>query len=119
MNFLDSVQVANPQAVTIIVPAEDFSSSTITGLLTTIKNTASPRLIVMASAKVKKSKKAEQNELMKWLTDTAHNRHFNAEVKTDDQLYIISESGILYCVLEKGVSQNTLNGILKQADIKQ
>ena len=119
LNFLDSVQVANPHVVVIVIPAEDFSGNSIAGLLATIKNSASPRLVVMASAKVKKNKKAEQHALMKWLTDTTRNKHFNAEVRTDDQLYIVSESGILYSVLEKGVSLNTLNGILKQADIRQ
>jgi len=119
LNFLDSVQVANPHVEVIVIPAEDFSGSSNAGLLATIKNSAPSRLVVMGSAKVKKDKKAEQHELMKWLTDTTYNNHFNAEVKTDDQLYIVSESGILYSVLEKGVSLNTLNGILKQADIRQ
>jgi len=118
-NFLDSVLVANPHVVVVVIPAEDFSGNSISGLLANIKNSASPRLVVMGSAKVKKDKRAEQNELMRWLTDTTHNNHFNADVKTDDQLYIVSESGILYSVLEKGVSLATLNDILKQADIKQ
>ena len=55
---------------------------------------------------------------MQWLTHAGQNIHFDADVTTDNQLYIISESGILYAVLEKGVPPGVIDQLLKQEDVK-
>ena len=60
----------------------------------------------------------DQNALMKWLTNSSENNRFDAEVSTDNQLYVISESGILYAILEKGAPLKVLETVLGQKDIQ-
>lgn len=115
--FMDSLQLANPAVVVIAVPASDFGGSRNTEILSAIKDNSSRKIIVTALAEVKKAK--QKSPLMKWLTNEADNFHFNADVATDDQLYVISESGVLFAVMEKGAPASLINQLLAQDDVKQ
>jgi glutathione peroxidase-family protein len=119
LNFLDSLQVANPSVVIIAVPALDFGGVRNESIIESIKNRPPGNIIVATPGEVKKNKGEKQSRLLRWLTNDADNSHFNAEVATDDQLYFISESGILYAVLEKGVPAAVIDQLLKQDDVKQ
>lgn len=116
--FLDSLQLANPSVVIIAIPANDFGGTGNAETLTAIINKTSRKIIVTAPADVKKEKDRTQNSLMKWLTSNLENFHFDAEVNTDNQLYFVSESGVLYAVLEKGVPTEIIDKLLKQEDVK-
>jgi len=117
VTFLDSLQAAHPAVVVIAVPARDFGGSRNTEILLDIKNNTARKFIVTASADVRKDK--AQSPIMNWLTHDSENPHFGADVDTDNQIYIISESGILYAVLEKGVPIDVIDQLLKQEDVKQ
>lgn len=117
--FMDSLQLAHPAVVIIAVPARDFGGSRNTQILLSVKGNVSRRIIVAAPADVKKANQRSQASIMNWLTHDSENSHFDAEVTTDNQIYIISESGVLYAVLEKGVPAGVIDQLLKQADINQ
>lgn len=117
--FMDSLQLANPSVVVIAVPASDFGGDRNTEIMLTIKDNTSRKIIVAEQADVKKEKNKSQNALMNWLTHEMENFHFDTDVTTDNQLYIISESGVLYAVLEKTVPVGVLDKLLKQEDVKE
>ena len=114
-SYWDSLQTANPKIVLILIPASDFTGS---GDSVVAEN-PSGDIVLSESTDVKKDNGSDQNPIMQWLTDPRKNSHFNADVETDSQLYFISESGVLYAVLNKGVEHEIVDGVLKQADVKQ
>jgi glutathione peroxidase len=115
---LDSLQAANPSFVVIAVPATDFAGNDDSLKIDAIKKNSPRHVIVAAADAVKKSNGAKQNRLLQWLTNSSQNTHFDADVTTDVQLYLISESGILFAVLEKGTPTSLIVQLLKQADVK-
>ena len=119
LRFLDSLQVSNPSAVVIAVPASDYKQANDSITLDGIKKNSSLQLVVAAADGVKKGNGAKQNRLIQWLTSVSANTHFDLDVTTDNQLYVISESGILFAVLEKGAPASLINQLLKQDDVKQ
>ncbi|MBZ5858562.1 hypothetical protein [Flavihumibacter profundi] len=120
LNFLDSLQLSHPDVYIIAIPASDFEASNSTSdLVDSIKRVGIYHFIITNGGYVKKDKGINQYQLMKWLTNDTDNTHFNSDVNTDDQLYFISESGILYAVLEKGAQLDLIDALLKQQDIKQ
>jgi glutathione peroxidase len=118
-SYWDSIQTANPKIAIIIIPSDDFSEAdSISASVDGIKVPPSSKTTVSASVSVKKDKGDRQNPLMQWLTHAGQNTHFDADVTTEKQLYIISESGVLYAVLEKGVPPVVISQLLKQEDVK-
>ena len=111
--FLDSLQKVNASLVIIAVPASDFGGTQNSAILTSIENSVKTSLLITTLSELKKEGGVSQNALMQWLTNRSRNSHFDAEVNTDSQLYVISESGILYCVLEKGAPLSVLRDVLK------
>lgn len=116
--FWDSLQKANPKVAIIIIPANDFGTDTDAVLKTSIVSAAPEGVILASAARVKKDKGQNQNSIMKWLTTGSENSHFDEEVNSDFQIYVISESGVLYAVLEKGVPLSVIDDVLKQDDVK-
>ena len=58
------------------------------------------------------------SEIVNWLSNTSLNNHFSADTVTDERLYFISESGVLYAILEKGASSKIINELINQQDVK-
>lgn len=119
LRFLDSLQQVYPRVAMIAVPAMDFGGAKNAEIMTNIRNENSKGLIIGSPANVKKNKGKDQNSLLKWLTNLSDNKHFNDDVDTDNQLYVISESGILYAVLLKDAPVAVIDIVLRQADIKE
>ena len=119
LRFLDSLQVNNSSITVIVVPATDFKGTNDSVAIDGVKKNSSLHLVVSAAEAVKKSNGAKQNKLLQWLTSASANTHFDIDVTTDSQLYMISESGVLYAVLEKGASNALINQLIKQPDIKE
>ena len=117
INYWDSLQTSNPGVVVFVIPADDISKDTDTTNNNT-QQTSSDKVTVTSIASAKKDKGSSQHPLMQWLTHVVKNSHFDADVETDIQLYVISESGLLYAVLEKGVRQQLIDDVLKQEDVK-
>lgn len=120
LSYLDSLQIAYPSVTILVVPADDFGGLNDSLIITDIKkNISSLHVTIAAECAVKKDKGFRQNPLLKWLTNVAANSHFNDDVETDDQLFIISESGILYAVLVNEFSGSVIKNVLSQPDVKQ
>lgn len=118
--YLDSLQLAYPNVAIIVVPANDFGGQNDASIISDIRNTSSSLHVMMtAECGVKKDNGSKQNSLLKWLTNASSNVHFNDDVETDDQLFVISESGILYAVLVNEFPDNVIKNVLTQVDIKQ
>ena len=117
--FLDSLQVSNPAVIVIAVPATDFKGSNDSLEIESLKGTSHQHVIITAADLVKKVNGSNQNRLLQWLTNASQNTHFDSVVTTDAQLYMISESGVFYGVLEKGTLTALINQLLKQQDVKQ
>lgn len=119
LRFLDSIQANNPSVAVITVPASDYKGANDSLTIDGVKKSNTLKMQVAAADGVKKANGARQNRLMQWLTSVSLNTHFDLDVTTDNQLYVISESGILYAVLEKGAPPGLINQLLKQDDVKQ
>lgn len=116
LKFLDSLLDTYPSLVVLAIPSSEFGDKYDLENLTPVRVNRMKRVIVSASGKVKKAALSQQNGLVKWLTNVSENTHFDGDVLTDDQLYIISESGELYAMMEKGVP---LKAIRMALDMKK
>lgn len=119
LNFWDSVQISNAPLVVILVPADDFGKTVDDSTIAVIKSNLSTNIILSDDVLVKKSEGQNQDPILQWLTHTDENTHFNAEITSGKQIYVVSESGVLYAVLEKGVPAQVLDQLLKQQDVIQ
>ena len=119
LKYLDYLQGQNSSVRVIAVPAVDFGGEISNARLQTIRDSLPLNIIITKPGYVKKESGARQQGLYKWLTRVEENSHFDADVRTNDQLHVISESGILYAVLQKPVAAEAIDQVLKQQDIKK
>jgi glutathione peroxidase-family protein len=119
LKYLNTLQIENSQLAIIAVPAMDFGGEISDKRLKSIRDSIPTNIIVTKPGYVKKQKGNSQHKLFKWLTSVDENSHFDVDVQTDDPLYLISESGILYAVLHKTVTTEVLVQLLKQPDVKE
>ena len=119
LSFFDSLQKANPAVVVIVFPALDFGGDSNTAILNNIKNDSTLSVIITAATQVTKASGNLQHPLLNWLTHDTENSHFNSEILTDNQLFLISETGVLYAVLEKGTPAGVIDELLDQQPVIQ
>jgi hypothetical protein len=86
--------------------------------MVSLKTKSPKEFLVSDSGGVKKDKGERQHPLVRWLTDIKQNQYFDGDVESDLQLYVISESGVLYAIMAKGVRMAVLNEVLHADDIK-
>lgn len=114
--YLDSLYRTNQSRVAVIVvPADDFSA------VVNEQNTRSVLLdslhvsfLVSQTGKVKKSSGAVQHVLMQWLTKKTGNGHYDTDVKTPGDLFVMNEKGVLYARLSGVPAGGLMNKILAQ-----
>jgi glutathione peroxidase len=119
LRYLDSLQLKNKSVKIVAVPAADFRGANDSLVLEEVKKNATLSMLITTVESVKKSNGSKQNALTSWLTRATSNTHFDLDVTTDNQAYCISESGILFAVLEKGYAASLLNSLITQPDIIQ
>lgn len=117
--FLDSLQTAFPGVKMIVVPAEDFGGDRNTAILQSFQSRPADKVTISSAAFVSRKSPEKQQPLMKWLTQVTDYTHFDRDVSTDFQLYVISESGVLYALLGKGVPVKIISQVLNQPDVKE
>lgn len=117
--FLDSIQSAYPNVAVIAIPASDFGGLKNTEIVDELKKDVASKVTISMPVDVRKDKGASQSSIMNWLTSIKDNKHFDDDVETDNQLYVISESGFLYAVMIKGFPLEVINNVLTQEDMKQ
>jgi glutathione peroxidase len=115
--YLGKIQSAYPAVSVLILPA------TVTGVdsATAAEVKQFPRLnntLYSAATVSTKSKQTEQHPLLQWLTRKDSNKHFDRDITDDEQFYVVSESGVLYAALGKGVSDMVLKEVLTAGDVR-
>lgn len=118
LKYLNYLQSQNSSLVIIAVPAIDFGGEINYERVKGIRDSLPLNIIITQPGYIKKTKGNSQQILFKWLTRVEENSHFDTDVETTDQLYVISESGVLYAVLQKPVTSEVIEQVLKQQDIK-
>lgn len=98
----------------IAVPALDFGKSENNSDYAKLVNELSLDFVVAKAVHTRKSAGPKQHSLFKWLTDVNENSHFNYDVETIGQLFIVSKNGVLYSVLGAGVTKDVLKQVLGQ-----
>jgi hypothetical protein len=117
--YLDSLQQAYPSVVIIAIPAVDFSDSQNVASLDSLKNNLGTHIILTVPAQVNQMADSTQNNLLQWITHSPDVAHFDPQLTTSSQFFVISESGVIYALLAKGVLNETIDQVLNQQDIKQ
>jgi len=112
--FLDSLQNTDTSLRVIVVPALDFGGIEHDAALVSLSNTLGLDFTIIRSAFVKKAAGNNQHPLFRWLTDVNENWHFNTDVESIGQFFIVSKTGNLYSVLSNDVSREILNQVLNQ-----
>lgn len=89
----------------IAVPVADFGQAMPEkDLIKLVRDSLKLSYPVTAVSNAQKKQGYGQHSLLQWLTSKAKNRHFDADVEEEGQLYVISETGILYAVLKQKIS---------------
>ena len=114
INYWDSLQTANPKVVFILIPAMDITVNIDTSQKISLIQPKSAKVTLTNWVNVKKDKGSQQYPLLQWLTHLSQNGHFDSDVSSDNQIYVINEAGVLYAVLENGVSAKVLDDVIKQ-----
>jgi glutathione peroxidase-family protein len=119
LQFWDSLKAAYPHIGFVLVPASDMDTLIVDSVeMEDIKAKASKKIVVARAGKVKKVEGDNQHPVMQWLTDATKNKHSNMDVESDFQIFVISESGVLYSVLAKGAPLPLLRIVLEQPDVQ-
>ena len=112
LRFLDSLQRNSLNLEVIGVLTEDFGKK---ARLKDVKDsTINMQLTVTKPLKVKKNK-ADQHALLTWLTTQKENLHFDIEVQSEGQLFLISGKGTLYSVLIKETPREVISKVINQS----
>lgn len=108
--YLGDIQKEYPDVTVIIIPIADSGVSMATDTLTDVANTDRGALVTTAES--------SRHPLLQWLSDSKQNLHFDVTLKHDEQFFVISASGVLYAVLEKGVPDAVLKEVLTAKDVE-
>lgn len=123
LRMLDTVYQRNKTVLNILaVPSIDSGMvMPASDLLLFLQNQIGVTYPLMSMAKVKKANGNNQHPLFKWLTNQNSNGHFDIDAGEYGQLFIISETGILYALQNtagKSVSVQQLENILSKSITK-
>ena len=113
LQILDTLAVSYPGVVIIALIAEDIDASATTKNLDQVKLYATNNFFIVPPVQVKKDKGISQYSLMKWLTSSNENMHFDNEVQKNIQFYFINEKGDLYAVVEDYPDPTLFKDLLK------
>lgn len=117
-SYWDSIQRANPQIKFFIIPVNDFGADSSGEISSSLSRSSPSGLFLSQTVSAKKGSGEKQDPFIRWLTNGSENGHFDMDVSDDQQMFVISEAGVLYAVVGKGTSRKILNEILSQPDIK-
>lgn len=115
--FWDSLQKVFPDLKIVLMPAIDMNADSNKILSVNTSFLLNEKMTISSPQKVKQDEGADQNDVMDWLTDVDNNFHFQTDVKSDRSMFVISESGVLYAILDKGSPLDLISQVLQQKDI--
>lgn len=103
LQSLDTLYRKQSQRLVVVaVPVQDFHQPLPEkDLLRILQDSMKLSYPITKVCKAKKDVAGNQQAIFQWLTDKGSNRHFNAPVEEDGQVFVISETGVLYATLRK------------------
>jgi len=114
---LDTLYRNNSAVLQVIaVPVSDFGTPVSNESLLAIYNRLNLGFIMTRAGKGKKTNGDHQLSLLQWLTHSDANKRFDNDVEEPGQLFVISETGLLYAVMKSKVSPTgaTMNKVISQ-----
>lgn len=114
LRFLNILQRKSSTYQIIAVPSTEFSGLSNPDNLNLVKSSENLSIIIARASEVKKSSKSRQHSLLAWLTDKEQNHHFDQDVDVTEKMFFVSETGILYGILDKTSSPEVIANTLKQ-----
>ena len=114
LQYMDSLQSLDTSIKIIVMPANDFNVASNDSALVSLRDSLSLGILMLKPAYVKKSSGNNQHPLCKWLSDVNENTHFDKDIESAGQLFIVNRTGNLYSVLGNDVSFEILIEILNQ-----
>lgn len=113
--YLDSLQKAMSSLRVIAVPVLELGANVKNNDLKSLQTELNLEILITQPVKAKKNAGSNQHSLFKWLTDVQENTHFNYDVETDGQLFIVNEKGMLYSILRKQTPKAFTSHVLNQS----
>ena len=106
LRSLDTLYQRHKNHVEIIaIPIEEFGKAMPDkSLISLLRDTIKVNYPIASVSKALKKQDKEHHILLKWLTSKSMNGHFDEDVEGDSQMFIISETGILYAVVKQKIS---------------
>lgn len=103
LQSLDTLYRKQSQRLVVVaVPVQDFHQPLPEkDLLRILQDSMKLSYSITKVCKAKKDVAGNQQAIFQWLTDKGFNRHFNTQIEEAGQVFVISETGILYATLRK------------------
>lgn len=114
--YLGRIQSEYPDIAILVLPSDIGGDSSSTEEIKPYPGLSNTRFSSLLTAG--KKSPSEKDAFLQWLTRSKDNRHFEKNIVNDEQFFVISESGVLYAVLEKGVPDAFLKAVLTAPDVK-
>ena len=114
LRYLNQLQIKYPSVQVIAIPATDFAGLENIAELGKLKDTEKLRIIIGKPSLVQQKNTKQQHPLFQWLTQKEQNNHFNIDVESTEQLYLVSSKGTLYAVLDKMTTSKKKKKTLNQ-----
>lgn len=119
VEFWDSLKTAYPKIAFFLIAGSDKDSLTQdSAAVENVKNRPGRKVFVSEVRRLNKKYGKAQDAVMQWLTDVNKNERSDTEVDSDLQIYVISESGVLYSILQLQTPAKILKQVLEQPDFK-
>ena len=116
--YLDSLQKNNKALKVLAIPSLNLGSTAPISSLMAFKKKLNLEMDIAKPVNASKSSAASQHQLYKWLTNVNENSHFNNDAIEANQLFIISEKGILFAVLSAQVPRDVLLDVLNSKPVE-
>jgi glutathione peroxidase-family protein len=113
LKYVNSLQDRVKNLQVLVVPGLEFDGQSEVSKASSLKAVNRMRLIVTQPSWVRKAAGEKQHPLIRWLTDAQLNGHFDVDVNTTEQLFLVDESGNLIGVFDSRVSENTIARVFK------
>ena len=116
---LDSLAQRGKKIEILVVPvSETIKNATATWQQSIDRTAYGKRLSFTQVIFGKRATKGEQHPLFRWLSFQSENGHFNTEQIVPGQMFTISPAGVLYGVIDKNTTIETVAKVLDDDTVK-
>ena len=115
LGMLDTLQNSDTGIVVIAVPATDFDGNTSNSKIKSLKADLNLNYLVTETGKVARNSGGSQLSLFKWLTSLSDNTHFDVDITSEGQMFLVSEKGELLAAVGKGTPPDIISQLLTKS----